>query len=75
MKPVVIAMEVDNKNNPIKEAFVVISEFDTVEDTIKRLTTEFKNGAYKSWSGKARVSKAQGAVDRGNKLAFKAVLF
>jgi hypothetical protein len=75
MKPIVVAMEVDSKGIPVKEAFVVISEFDTVEDTVKRLTTEFKSGAFKSWSGKSRVSKAQGAIDRGNKLVFKASLF
>lgn len=75
MKPIVVAMEVDSKGNPVKEAFTVISEFDTVEETVKRLTREFKSGSFKNWSGKSRVNSAQSAIDAGNKLVFKPFLF
>jgi len=75
MTPIVVAIEVDSNGTPVKEAFVVISKMDTVEDTVKRLRYEFGSGAYKRWSGQARVECAQRAVDAGNTLEFRAFLF
>ena len=75
MTPIVVAMEVDSNGTLVREAFVVISKMDTVEDTVKRLTYEFSSGAYKRWSGQARVESAQRAVDAGNALEFRAFLY
>lgn len=73
MTPIVVAMEVDSYDTPVREAFVVISDFHTIQGTVARLEKEFNNG-FATW-GSERTQIAKDVFARGNRLVFKPFFF